>query len=297
MNYVGGLKWSFALLLGASLVACGGGSQDPILGSDGSGGNNSVVNLPANDAVLRSLSSFGIFAGTAGMTNSGNQTRIQMSGGAAANIGTTATVTSSITGFKDSTGSEYTVVPNVNEGDVTGTIYSCTNSTNRLRNQAHCDVADQALLDATAAYNDLAGRPDAGVQPGANLTGLTIVPGVYTAPGGSYLIEGGNLTLDGGANDVWVFKMADSLTVGEAAIPGNVLLTGGALAKNVYWQVGSAATINPSGGGTMVGTIIAQAGVAVSTAGNVAVVTIDGRLTSLNASVTVVDTVINVPAP
>jgi hypothetical protein len=64
----------------------------------------------------------------------------------------------------------------------------------------------------------------------------------------------------------------------------------------VFWQVGSAATINPSGGGTMVGTIIAQQGAAFSTVGNVAVLTLEGRALSLVSSVTLVNTVINVPA-
>jgi hypothetical protein len=82
-----------------------------------------------------------------------------------------------------------------------------------------------------------------------------------------------------------------------AAFPQSVILVNGAQAKNVYWQVGSAATINAAGGGTMVGTIISQAGAAFSTAGNVTVVTLDGRIISLGASVTLVDTVINVPAP
>ena len=74
-------------------------------------------------------------------------------------------------------------------------------------------------------------------------------------------------------------------------------LAGGAQARNVYWQVGSAATINAGGGGTMVGTVISQAGVAVSTPGNVTVVTINGRVLSLGAAVTLVNTVINVPGP
>jgi hypothetical protein len=61
--------------------------------------------------------------------------------------------------------------------------------------------------------------------------------------------------------------------------------------------VGSSATIDAAGGGTMVGTIIAFAGVTFSTAGNAAITTLDGRALGLNASVTVVNTVINVPAP
>jgi hypothetical protein len=72
----------------------------------------------------------------------------------------------------------------------------------------------------------------------------------------------------------------------------------GAQAKNVFWQVGSFATINGIvGGGTMVGTIIAQTGASVSTAGVTAITTINGRILSLGGSVTIVNTVINVPAP
>jgi hypothetical protein len=121
---------------------------------------------------------------------------------------------------------------------------------------------------------------------------------VYTAPAGSFLIQGSNLTLDAGgnANAVWVFQMSTTLTVGGSAAPESIILAGGAQAKNVFWQVGSAATINAAGGGTMVGTIISQTGVTVSTAGNVAVVTLDGRALSLGASITLVNTVINVPA-
>jgi hypothetical protein len=131
------------------------------------------------------------------------------------------------------------------------------------------------------------------------LAGKTLAPGIYTAPFGSFLIEGGNLTLDahGDANANFVFQMATTLTVGGpgAAAPQSIILAGGAQAKNVYWQVGSFATINAGGGGTMAGNIISQAGVSFSTAGNVSVVTLNGRALSLGASVTLVNTVINVP--
>jgi len=124
---------------------------------------------------------------------------------------------------------------------------------------------------------------------------------VYTAPAGSFMIQGSDLTLDaqGNPNAVWVFQMATTLTVGGpgAAFPQSIILAGGAQAKNIFWQVGSFATINAAGGGTMQGTIISQAGAAFSTAGNVRIVTLNGRALSLGASVTLVDTVINVPAP
>jgi hypothetical protein len=89
------------------------------------------------------------------------------------------------------------------------------------------------------------------------------------------------------------------LTVGGpgAAFPQSIVLAGGAQAKNVFWQVGSFATINAAGGGTMVGTIISQSGASFSTVGNTTPVTLQGRVLSLGASVTLVDTVINVPAP
>jgi hypothetical protein len=185
---------------------------------------------------------------------------------------------------------------------VSGIIYTCTTSTtgptSAVVNAAQCAIATQARLDAQTAYLALEGMPP-GANPGANLAGLTLAPGTYTAPAGSFLIDGNDLTLDpqGDANAVWVFQMATTLTVGAAAVPYSVILIPPAQAKNVFWQVGSAATINPSGGGTMVGTIISQSGSAFSTAGNVAVVTLEGRALSLVSSVTVVNTVINVPPP
>jgi hypothetical protein len=94
--------------------------------------------------------------------------------------------------------------------------------------------------------------------------------------------------------------MGTYLTVGTPSASESIVLTGGAQAKNVYWQVGSAATINYGGGGTMVGTIISQAGLTISSPGqstSSTVTTLNGRALALGASVTMVNTVINVPAP
>jgi len=246
---------------------------------------------------LGSSAAYGTFGGSAGMTNTGIVTVIN------GDIGTIATTPTSVTGFHDTAGDVYTQSP-ANVGTVNGSINTCTNSTTGPTstgpNAAACALATQARLDAQAAYLELAGLPQ-GANPGANLAGLVLAPGTYTAPGGSFAIQGANLTLDGqgNANAVWVFQMATTLTVGGpgAAAPQSVILAGGAQAKNVFWQVGSAATINAGGGGTMVGTIISQAGAAFSTVGNTTLVTLDGRVISLGASVTLVDTVINVPAP
>jgi len=87
--------------------------------------------------------------------------------------------------------------------------------------------------------------------------------------------------------------MASSLTVGTPLASSSVMLVNGAQARNVFWQVGSAATINGAGGGTMVGTIIASAGMTFSTAGNETVTTLNGKALSLFAAVTMVNTAIN----
>jgi hypothetical protein len=249
---------------------------------------------------LGTAATFGTFGGTAGMTNSGLLTVVN------GDIGTTA-VSTAVTGFHDTIPNcIYTETP-LNVGKVNGLIYTAAppppaSATCLAEGTATTAAfASQARLDAESAYLALAGLPG-GPDPGAgNLANLTLAPGVYTAASGSFMIQGGDLTLDaqGNANAVWVFQMATTLTVGGpgATAAQSVILTGGAQAKNVFWQVGSAATINAAGGGTMVGTIISQAGAAFSTADNVIIVTLNGRVLSLGASVTLVDTVINVPAP
>jgi hypothetical protein len=230
------------------------------------------------------------------MTNQGTLTVIN------GNIGTISTTTSTVTGFHDTEGDIFTET-GANQGYVNGTIYTCTNSTTGPNstgvNAAYCALATQSRLDALDAYNTLAGMPSDGVLAG-NLAGTTIYPGVYTNSS-AVLIQGGDLTLDaqGDANAIFVFQIGSTLTVGGpgAAFPQSIILADGAQAKNVFWQVGSFATINAGGGGTMEGTIISQTGVSFSTAGQVLLVTLNGRALSLGPSVTMVNTVINVPAP
>ena len=247
---------------------------------------------------LGTASSFGAFGGSAGMTNQGILTIVN------GDIGTTA-VSTAVTGFHDAgPGCTYTETP-LNVGTVNGRIFTAapppTVACPSEGTATTFAIASQARADALAMYNSLVARPG-GPDPGAgNLGSLVLAPGVYTAAAGSFRIQGGNLTLDaqGNTNAVWVFQMASTLTVGGpgAAFPQSVTLVNGAQAKNVFWQVGTAATINAGGGGTMSGTIISQSGVSFSTAGNVAILTLNGRALSLGASVTMVNTVINVPAP
>ena len=251
---------------------------------------------PVPPIALGAAAPFGGFGGAAGMTNDGLLTVIN------GDIGTTGASTL-MTGFHDSVGDIYTETP-LNAGAVNGRIYTAAPPPGGAGVGGTAEtfaIATQALSDANTAFNNLspASLPG-GTDPGAGqLGGLTLAPGVYQAAGASFLITGSDLTLDAGgdANAVFVFQMASTLTVGAPGAPRSVILINGAQAKNVFWRVGSAATINAAGGGTMVGTIISSAATTFSTAGNVTIVTLDGRALALNASATMVNTVINVPAP
>jgi len=91
-----------------------------------------------------------------------------------------------------------------------------------------------AILDMQNAFTDAAGRtlPDFTELGAGNLDGLTLVPGLYKWGTGVTFATG--VTISGGANDVWIFQIAQDLTVGNGAI---VTLSGGAQAKNIFWQV------------------------------------------------------------
>lgn len=243
---------------------------------------------------LGAVATFGAFGGAAGITNQGVFTVIN------GDIGTTGASTL-ITGFHDRT-AVYTETP-LNIGAVNGTIYTATDPVGSVPSV----MASAAALAAQTAYDNLSpaalpGGMDVSSLGGAagELGNRTLAPGIYRSAPGSFAIQGGDLTLDGRGNPnaVWVFQMASTMLVGGpgAAFPQSVILKNGAQAKNVFWQVGSSATINEAGGGTMVGTIISSAATTFSTAGNVRVVTLVGRALALNASVTMVNTDINLPA-
>jgi hypothetical protein len=101
-------------------------------------------------------------------------------------------------------------------------------------------VLTTAVLDMQTAYTDAAGRtlPDEIDLGAGNIGGLTLVPGLYKWGTGVSLPT--TVTLSGSANDVWIFQIAGDLTVANAAV---VALTGGAQAKNVFWQVAGEVTL------------------------------------------------------
>ena len=252
------------------------------------------------------ISLFGGFGCGAGMTNQGIHTVVN------GDIGTTGASTT-MTGFHDTSLAKvgavwpctYTESP-LNVGQVNGTIDTAppppTVECATEGTAATMAIATEAAKEARTAYTALQGLPTDGVLA-AEIGDTTIYPGVYTNAS-SVGITLGPLTLDaqGDPNASWVFQIGSSLTVGTPTASESVILIGGAQAKNVFWAVGGlpGAIINYGGGGTMVGTIISQPGITVSSPGqstSSTVSIINGRVIALTASTTLVNTVINVPAP
>ena len=263
----------------------------------------SFTTRPAAAAPLYS-SVFGAFGGDAGITNQGIYSVI--------NNGSIATTGAStlVTGFHDMTGDKYTETP-LNIGDVKGRIYTAppqpvipaTGATGGTAETMA--VAQAGLLAASDFYISIspANKPG-GIDLGnGELGGRTLAPGVYKSAPGTYNISLEDLTLDaqGDPNAVWIFQCASALTVGIPSGARSVKMINGGLAKNVYWYVGSQAVINYAGGGTMVGTIVANSGVTLSSPGNSTNTTVqtvlNGRAISLVSAVTMVNTIINVPNP
>jgi hypothetical protein len=135
-------------------------------------------------------------------------------------------------------------------------------------------VALQAQTDLTTAYNDAAGRTPATVAP-ADLGGQTLAPGVYKAA--SALGLTGTVTLDGQSDPgaVFIFQAGSTLITASSS---RVKLIGGAKACNVFWQVGSSATLGT--GSTFVGSILALTSATVQTG-----TTVTGRVLARNGQV------------
>jgi|UniRef100_UPI0037852584 autotransporter-associated beta strand protein len=190
--------------------------------------------------ILGQASNFGVLAGS-GITNTGPTTII-------GDVGSLPTAT--ITGFGTVT--------------LTGT------------NHAGDAITLAAKDDLLSAFNDAAGRlPMIIYAPIFDLGGLTLAPGVHTDTS-SFGITG-TLTLDamGDPNAVWIFQTGSTLITGSSSM---VSLIGGAQASNVFWQVGSSATLGTNT--NFVGSIMASQSITLNTGA-----TVDGRVLAVNAAV------------
>jgi len=227
------------------------------------GGCNSLI-LPSLAVNLQSAGDFGILAGTA-ITSTGFSVINNM------DVGLSPGVHSSITGFPPAT-------------VVNGVIIAADDP-------GAAAILTQAKQDLTDAYLFAEGATaPAPATVAGDQGGKTLAPGIYKSTS-TLLIQSGDLTLDaqGDANATWIFQIAAGFTtIGGAG--GNVILTGGAQAKNVFWQVGSSATIG--NGTSFKGNILALTSITMNTGSS-----IDGRLLARNGAVVLSGTnIINKPS-
>jgi hypothetical protein len=129
-----------------------------------------------------------------------------------------------------------------------------------------------AVADMQLAFTDAAGRAADVTELGAgDIGGMTLAPGVYKW--GTGLLIPTDLALDGGATDVWIFQIAQDLILSSAV---QVSLTGGAVSKNVFWQVAGLVDIGTTA--HLEGVVLTQTAVTVQTGASV-----NGRLLAQTA--------------
>ena len=286
---------------------------NPMVGNRVSTFSSSSEVCPTAPA-LGTAAPFAAFGGNATVTNDGLNTILY------GDLGVNAASTS-ITGFTDSGNNVYTTTTS-NNGRVDGLVYTLTAPPGSVAGAA----VTQARIDAGLAFDaispaampggvDVSSLAQCASCGGAlggpdELAGRTLPPGIYRSAAGTYDIGGagrleGDLVLDarGDASAVWIFQ-ATKLNVGltgpaTPAVPIQVKLINGAQSKNVFWHLPAGAIIGT--GATVVGTILSDAVITISTTGGspptAPLTTINGRALSLTAGVTMTNTVINTPAP
>jgi hypothetical protein len=196
---------------------------------------------------LRSAADFAILAG-AGVTNTGATTRIT------GDVGSFPTAT----------------INGLTNANVIGTLYTVASP-----------IVGTAKTDLTTAFNDAQSRSLDAISLPGQIGGLTLAPGLYvnaSTSGISGTGANGILTLDAGGNPnaVWIFKMGSTLITAPGT---SIVLAGGAQAKNIYWSVGTSATLGTNS--MFYGNILADQSITITTGA-----TLIGRALTRVASVT-----------
>lgn len=251
--------WFLALLLVVAMTGCGGDDN-------GGGGGVDPVGSVCQGADCVSLGTAGNFVilSTAGITNVPTSV-------ITGNVGT-----SPITG----------AAIGLTCAEVTGTIYSVD-----AAGPLPCRVTDATRLTTAVenmmtAYTDAEGRAPDFIGIGAgNISAMTLAPGVYKWTTGVSIDDRG-VTLSGGPTDVWIFQIPENLTMASTA---RINLAGGALAKNIFWQVFGVMNVGTTG--HFEGIALVQTAITMETGA-----TANGRLLAQTAVALDANTIVR-PAP
>ena len=218
--------------------------------------NFAIVNAGPDGVNLRSAGDFAVIAG-----------------GGISNTGVTTRITGDVGSFPTAT------INGLLAGNVIGTLYTVADP-----------IVGTAKTDLTTAYNDAQSRSLNAISLPGQLGGLTLAPGLYvnsSTSGISGTGANGILTLDAGGNPnaVWIFKMGSTLITDAGT---SIVLAGNAQAKNIYWSVGTSATLGTNS--IFYGNILADQSITLTTGA-----TLTGRALTRTASVTLDTNIITKP--
>lgn len=246
------------LLLTAVISGCGGGGGVAATTSSAAAGPTGAVCVGAGCVSLGTSANYAILAKT-GVSSVPNSV-------VTGNVGLSPASRTFLTGWSlinEITDTFFTSAQVV----APGKLYAADN----VGGSTSVDLTT-AVGDMQTAYTAAAGKTSTAGCPGSgNMGGLNLAPGVYTCAAGLTIPT--SVTLTGTATDVWVFQIAQGLTQSAAT---QVTLAGGALPKNVFWQVAGVVDIGTTA--LMQGVILAQTNIAVRTGA-----TVNGRLLAQTA--------------
>ncbi len=167
------------------------------------------------------------------------------------NIGISPAAETFLTGFSQTKATGYSTCP-----QVTGFLYAADMT------PPTPTTMTTAVSDMEAAYTDAATRPAPGAANidigGGTIGGTTFVPGLYKW--GTSVNIASDITLTGGANDIWIFEISNDLTLASGVA---VVLSGGAQAKNIFWQVAEVVSLETTS--SMQGIILSQTQIILKT--------------------------------
>jgi hypothetical protein len=266
------------MAVGGAGMAVGGAGEGGVAAGDAGMGGSDIGDAGMGGADIGDAGMGGAGIGDAGTGGACSQAHIAL--GAAANFAVLAGSSVTSTGLTTVTGnlgvSPGTAITGFPPGIVVGLVH------------AGDPTSAQGIADLTTAYNDAAGRTLCPVTVSGNLGGRTLTPGLYKSTS-SLAVSSGDLTLDaqGDSKAIFIFQMASTLTTTSGR---QVILTNGALATNVYWQVGSSATLGTTS--AFQGTIMADQAITLGTGA-----TLTGRALARIAAVNLDGNAIARPLP